>query len=140
MNDLNAWDIVHILRVDRIQFRSGPPGSPIDPHGNWVIVGFIGPDALLAKDGTIVKAPIMDIKRVGVFSRPTEVMDILKSMTDKNNSIDMVEAVSKEMSWDEVQARSFILRYNLPQQAINEQHKQSIIQRVKRLEEGGYDG
>lgn len=128
------------MRVDRIQFRSGPPGSPITPHGNWVIVGFIGAEALIAKDGTIVKVPTSDIKRVGVFSKPEDVMQALKEIDTQKATIDMVETITKILGWDEVKAKTFLMKYHLPLQAQNEQHSQRIIERVTKLEEGGYDG
>lgn len=140
MSDLNSWDIVNIMRVDRIQFRSGPPGSPISPHGNWVIVGFVGAEALIAKDGTIVKVPISDIKRVGVFTKPDDVMKALKDIDSQKSTIDMVDIICKELGWDEVKAKKFLIRFNLPLQAMNEQHSQRIVERVTKLDIGGYDG
>ena len=61
------FDIVHILTTKGIKYVSGPAGSPANPNGNWSIIGFIENDAILAKDSTIVRAPLSDIRKVGSY-------------------------------------------------------------------------
>ena len=61
------FDIVHILTTKGIRYVSGPPGSPANPNGNWSIIGFIDKDVLLAKDSTIARVPLSDIRRVGSY-------------------------------------------------------------------------
>lgn len=137
--DLNAWDVVQLRRTDNVQWRSGPKGAAITPHGNWIIIGFIGPEALVAKDGTMVKIPVVDLKRVGVYSKD-DVMRYLKEIGKPDQTIDMVDIVAREFGWDHQKARSFLLKYNLTEKASGEAHKQKILTRVHRLIQGGFNG
>lgn len=61
------FDMVHILTTKGIRYLSGPQGVPANPNGNWSIVGFIEEDAILAKDNTLVRAPLSDIRKVGSY-------------------------------------------------------------------------
>jgi hypothetical protein len=51
-----------------VKYLSGPSGLPANPNGNWSIVGFIESDAMLAKDSTIIRIPLSDIKKIGSYS------------------------------------------------------------------------
>lgn len=44
---------------------SGPPGQSTSPHGNWSIIGFVDSDALLAKESTVARVPVKDLRKVG---------------------------------------------------------------------------
>jgi hypothetical protein len=66
---LKQFDIVRILSVRGIKFLSGPPGKPADPNGYWSVVCFIGSDIIIAKDETIVRAPLSAVSKVASFER-----------------------------------------------------------------------
>jgi hypothetical protein len=66
---LKQFDIVRILSVKGIQFMSGPPGKPTDPNGYWSVVGFLGSDIIIAKDQTIVRAPLSAVSKVASYER-----------------------------------------------------------------------
>lgn len=66
---LKQFDIVRILTVKNIHFMSGPPGKPTDPNGYWSVVGFIGSDIVIAKDQTIVRAPLSAVSKVAAYKR-----------------------------------------------------------------------
>ena len=61
------FDIIQIITTKGIKYLSGPEGHTTSPHGNWTIVGFVGPDAILAKENTLVRVPLTDIKKVCCF-------------------------------------------------------------------------
>lgn len=65
---LNQFDVVQLLTTKRIRFLSGPPGAAANPQGNWSVIGFVEYDAIIAKDTTIVRAPISDLKRVASYN------------------------------------------------------------------------
>lgn len=58
------YDIVQIITTKRIKYLSGQSGQSPSPHGNWSIVGFIESDAMIAKESTLVRVPISDIRKV----------------------------------------------------------------------------
>jgi hypothetical protein len=133
--EFNSSDIVQLRRVNNVHWVSGPKGEMPDPHGNWIIVGFVGIDVLIAKDGTCVRVPVSDIRRVGVFSTEN-VMAHLASIGKKvPNGIDMVSEVSEIMGWNSMKSKKFLKRYNLPEKAMNEIHKERLIEFVKDVAE-----
>ena len=137
--ELSSWDIVQVQRINNVKWRSGPRGAAVSPHGNWVVVGFVENEAMIAKDGTVIRIPVNDIKRVGSYSKE-DVLAHLKTIGKPDKTIDMVDSVAREFTWDHQRARSFLLRYNLPEKAQNEAHKQKIIARVHKLTQGGFGG
>lgn len=70
---LKQFDIVRILSTKNIKFLSGPPGKSVSPQGDWSIIGFVSDDVLIAKDETVVRAPISSVVKVGSFD-----VDILR--------------------------------------------------------------
>lgn len=66
---LKQFDIVRIISVKGIKFVSGPAGKPADPNGYWSIVGFIGSDIIIAKDETIVRAPLSAVSKIASYER-----------------------------------------------------------------------
>lgn len=62
------FDIVTISTTKRIRFLSGPPNSAANPQGQWSIIGFVGSEAVLAKESTIVRVPLTDIKPVARYN------------------------------------------------------------------------
>jgi len=66
---LQQFDLVEIISVKSIRFLSGPPGKPAKPQGYWSVVGFIGSDVIIAKDETIVRAPLSAVTKVAAFNK-----------------------------------------------------------------------
>lgn len=61
---LQQLDQVEILTVKRVKYLSAKPGYAPSPHGRWSVVGLIEGEALLAKDGALVRIPLNDIRKV----------------------------------------------------------------------------
>jgi len=132
--DLNNFDTVQIMRTTGISWVSGPKGTMPSPHGHWIIAGFVGNSALICKDGTTVKVPTSDIRRVGVYS-VENVLEKLEQVGKAPDKIDMIDVVSEEFKMDPQVARRFIKRYNLPERAISEEHKKRLLQRLHKHKE-----
>ena len=66
---LKQFDIVQILSVKNIRFVSGPAGKPASPQGYWSVVCFMGSDVVIAKDETIVRAPLSAVAKVASFDK-----------------------------------------------------------------------
>tara|TARA_R100001244_G_scaffold25113_2_gene25416 strand:- start:76737 stop:77024 length:288 start_codon:yes stop_codon:yes gene_type:complete len=64
----NQFDVVQLSTTKGIRFLSGPQGGATDPHGNWSIIGFVELDAIIAKDTTIVRVPVADLKKVASYN------------------------------------------------------------------------
>lgn len=62
------FDVVQLSTTKGVRFLSGPQGGAADPHGNWSIIGFVELDAIIAKDTTIVRAPVADLKKVASYN------------------------------------------------------------------------
>ena len=60
-------DIVTLKTTKRVTWRSNPPDSDVDPHGKWSVVGAIGIELILCKDGAIIKIPFEDVEKVADY-------------------------------------------------------------------------
>lgn len=65
---LKQFDIVRILSTKNIKFLSGPPGNPASPQGEWSVVGFVATDVIIAKDQTIVRAPLSAVTKIASYN------------------------------------------------------------------------
>jgi len=72
---LKQFDIVKILSVKGIRFLSGPQGKATDPNGLWSVVGIIGTDVVIAKDETIVRAPLSAVSKVASYESITKMLE-----------------------------------------------------------------
>lgn len=62
------FDIVRLKTTKRVTWKSSPPGSNIDPHGNWSVVGCLGVDLILCKDGSIIRIPFEDVEKIADYN------------------------------------------------------------------------
>ena len=89
------FDIVRLTTTKNIEFLSGPPGRPTDPQGDWSVVGNIPGTGhvLLAKDSTIVLAPIIDIRKIASYdiNRVIRNLKKVRSMSDLEEKKDAKE-------------------------------------------------
>jgi hypothetical protein len=65
---IKRFDIVRLLRSDRVSYVSGPAGKAATPNGNWIVVAGCETDKyLLAKQETIIKIPMDDVFKIGDY-------------------------------------------------------------------------
>lgn len=67
---MNQMDLVKIKTTKNVKFLSSNPGHMPNPDGVWSVVGFIGSDALITKDTTVVRIPVSDLRLVGKYKLP----------------------------------------------------------------------
>jgi hypothetical protein len=79
---LKQFDLVEILSAKNIRFVSGPPGKPAKPQGLWSVVGFIGSDIVIAKDETVVRAPLSAVSKVASFNTDIEQLKRTKRLKE----------------------------------------------------------
>lgn len=65
---LQQFDRVQIITVKHVNYVSARPGTALSPHGEWIVVGILSNDAVLARDGILVKIPISDIRRTSTYN------------------------------------------------------------------------
>lgn len=108
----NQFDIVRIVSTQRVQYLSAPSGDVVSPHGNWSIVGFMGGDAVLAKDQALIRIPINDVKKVAIYD-PDWFYKQLK-LTNNKKLFNVVQIVSEELGINTEQAKEILLTHNMP--------------------------
>lgn len=79
---IQQLDQVEILTVKRVKWLSTKPGYSPSPHGRWSVVGLIDGEALLAKDDTLIRIPLSDIRKVQTNDRQ-QVIDCLREVCYK---------------------------------------------------------
>ena len=123
-------DIVQIVTTKKIKYLSGPEGHSTDPHGNWSIVGFVGPEAVLAKENTLVRIPLSDIKKVASYSMDGFLEQLSTAGYLKPDGINMPDQISKTLNINIAEARTFLLDNNLKLNVKTEEEKNDITERV----------
>lgn len=61
------FDIVRLKTTQRVTWKSSPPGSNISPDGEWSVVGSIGIELVLCKDGSIIRIPFEDVEKIADY-------------------------------------------------------------------------
>jgi hypothetical protein len=126
-------DIVQIITTKQIKFLSGPEGHAANPHGNWSIVGFVGSEAVLSKENTLVKIPLSDIRRVASYSVDKFMEQLSSTGYLKPKLINMPDHISKILDINIAEARTFLLDYNFKLNIKTKDERDSITERVKTL-------
>lgn len=132
---LNSMDLVQIITVANVRWLSGPKGTKPSPHGYWSISHFIGSDAIIAKDGTLVRIPVSDIRRVGSMTLNHVFQQLSDAGKERADYIDMIDIIAKDFGWDHMKAKLFLRRYGLPLDAHNNEHKNKLLERARQLAE-----
>lgn len=76
---LQQFDQVELLTVRNVDYLSARPGFAPSPHGIWSVIGLVAGKVLLAKDGTLIRIPLNDIRKVSSYS-PSQVLAKLKEI------------------------------------------------------------
>jgi len=71
-------DIVRITNEKKVSYVSGPKGRPAMPRGEWIVVGSMKADLILAKDNTIIRIPAIYVSLVASY----DMGRILKAVED----------------------------------------------------------
>ncbi len=90
------FDVVQILTTKHIKFVSGPKNRPASPHGNWSVVGFVKSDLMLAKDSTIVLAPVDSVRKVASYDLEGFLEKIKSSKGDEKHGEKQTGQTGKE--------------------------------------------
>lgn len=133
---MDQLDIVQLKNANRVKFLSGPKNYTTSPHGNWTVVGFIADDAILAKDQTIIKVPMSDLRIVGIYSIDDTLNKISK--IGVSQQINMTEYLNDLMGWPLVTIPKLLSKYGFPRYADNTQHRDKIAEQLSKVvEENG---
>ena len=130
---LKQFDVIQIITTKRIRFVSGPPGHATDPHGSWSVVAFVGADVLAAKDSTIVRVPISDVRKIANYDMAGIKSQIEAAGFTKRTAINMPDHISKTLQMDIAQARTMLLDYNYRLNVESEAERDQITQKVKEI-------
>lgn len=131
---LNSLDLVQIKTVKNVSWLSGPKGTKPSPHGVWSISHFLGADAIIAKDGTLVRIPVSDIQRVGTLTL-NHVYEQLQNAGKTDEYIDMIDVIAQDFEWDHMKAKMFLKRYGLPTDAQSQEHQEKMLKWARELAE-----
>jgi len=86
----------------------------------------MGVDVVIAKQNTIVVAPVVDLRRVAAYDM-TNFMEQVQQVGRKVNNIDMVATVSKLLAVESEEAKKMLQSYNLPYSVSSESEKQKVL-------------
>jgi len=127
---LKHRDIVQIITTKKIRYVSGPPGQATNPNGNWTIVGFSGVEAIIAKESTLVKVPIQDIRKIASFNIDTFYKQLEMAGFEKPVEINMPEYISTTTDISIVEARLWLKKHNYKLTVDSESERDKILERI----------
>ncbi|MCK9558120.1 MAG: hypothetical protein M0R50_08795 [Candidatus Cloacimonetes bacterium] len=78
-------DQVELLTVKRVKWLSTKPGYSPSPHGIWSVVGIIDGEALVAKDDTLIRIPLSDIRKAHAYDRQQVIDRLTEICKGRNN-------------------------------------------------------
>lgn len=134
MEEIRSSDIIQLITTKNIKYLSSPAGKATTPQGNWIVTGFIKNEVVATKEGTIIKVPISDIRKVASYSID-ELLNNLKKPLD-GDFINLVDRISKERQWKPDFTRKILFKYNLPLSVKTEQEVASVLQHLNKVLEG----
>lgn len=135
VEEIKSLDIIQITTTKNIKYLSSPPGKATTPQGNWIVTGFIKNEVIATKEGTIIKVPISDVIKVASYSL-NELLNNLKNISLDENSINLVDRISREKQWKPDFTRKVLFRYNLPLSTKTEDEVVKILQHLNKILEG----
>ena len=62
------FDIVQLKTTKRVVWKSSPPDSDINPKGDWSVIGSIGVELVLCKEGSIIRIPLEDVEKIADYN------------------------------------------------------------------------
>ena len=130
---LKQFDIVQIITTKSIKYLSGPEGHVTSPHGKWSIVGFVGPDIIIAKENTLVRVPRKDVRRVANYDLDALFKKISSAGYLKPELINMPDHVSKMLGINIAEARKLLVHYKFKLEVKTIEERDSITERVQVL-------
>ncbi len=87
---------------------------------------------IAAKEGTIIRVPIKDVRRIASYSID-QLFSQLKKASLNNEMIDVISRISSEMGWRPDVAKKFLFKFNLPEVAENEIHLNKILEYARKI-------
>ncbi len=127
------FDIVQIITTKGIKYLSGPEGHTTSPHGNWSIVGFVSSDAVLAKENTLVKVPLTDIKKIASYDTDLLLKQLTTAGYLKSEFINMPNYISNLLKINIAEARTLLLEYDFKLNVKTENERDEITEKVQKL-------
>ena len=133
---LKQYDIVQIITTKRINYLSGPAGQSTSPNGNWSIVGFIGKDTIIAKEDTLARVPIGDLRKIASLSTESFMNEVSKAGYLKTKLIDMPEHISNIYNIDLEKSRKLLRDHNYNNTVTSKSERDMIVQQIAKVING----
>jgi len=130
---LKQFDIIQIITTKRIRYLSAPPGSASSPQGDWNVIGMIGPEVVAAKDSTLVRVPLQDVRKVGSYNLPEFLKELYDAGYKTSQSYSMAESISQLLEIDIAEARRFLVDHTLKTTVKTTSERDQIIRKALEL-------
>ena len=135
---MDQFDVVQLKTVTRVKYLSGPRGYTTSPQGNWTVVSRVDNDVIIAKDNTLIRVPVSDVRVVAVYSIDNVMNNIINA--GGQSAINMTEYLNIVFGWKEEFASSMLKKYGFPKTVYDPTHRDRIAQHIAvTVEENGED-
>ena len=115
---------------------SGPPGQSTSPHGTWSIVGFVESDALVAKESTVARVPVKDLRKVGSLNTHHVLEEISKAGYLSPQKINMPDHLATIYGITVAEARRLLQDHNYKIMVESIGERDSITAQIAKVIDG----
>ena len=128
------FDIIQLITTKNIRYLSGPQGKPANPNGNWSVIGLVEADIVAAKDSTVIRVPISDIRHVGSYDIDGFLDKLHRAGRQSGREFDIIGEVSKKAGISEAEARQRLIAHNLPLTTEIEGEVDAVVKKLEQFE------
>jgi len=112
---------------------SAPPGQATNPNGNWSIVGFVKSDALIAKERTLARVPIADLRKVASLNKAEFYKKLNRAGMSEHNNINMALHLNAVLGIDILKAQRLLNDHNFKKIAQSLEERDEITKKFARI-------
>lgn len=125
---MDQFDVVQLKTATRVKYLSGPRGYVTSPQGNWTVVSVVDNDVILAKDTTLIRVPVSDVRVIAIYSIDSA-MDNIMNIGNKS-AINMTEYLNTVFGWSEEFSTSMLKKYGFPKTVYDPVHRDKVAERI----------
>lgn len=130
---LKQFDIIQIITTKKIRYLSAPPGSATSPHGDWNVIGMVGTDVIAAKDNTMVRVPMQNVRKVGSYNLNAFLEELYDAGFKRRSEFTISDHAAKMLDIDIAEARQFLIDHTLKTTAKSVSERDQILGKALEL-------
>jgi hypothetical protein len=130
---LKQFDVIQIITTRRIRYLSAPSGSASSPQGDWNVIGMIENDVIAAKNDTMVRVPLADVRKVGSYNLDAFLEQLFNAGYRQSDEYNVTDSAAKMLGIDIAEARQFLIDHTLKTIVKSASERDQILRKALEL-------